>query len=215
MESSRDDPGGSRLAAVATALLAFCLVLSVATPVVAQGQSSTTDSYSPGLLQQEGDALSCLDGISKQKIAQELNSRTIQQVNTKLNQNSEQIPNSVRSAMVGERVNIKVESTYFSMVINRNARVEQIETSRLENPTVRATTDCETFEDIIESDNRQATLQRKINQDAIQWEGLTATSEAETSYGEKGVQTYTIATNEETGDTDDAAKGFSNGLKLD
>lgn len=213
MASSREGTGISRTAIFVTMAVACALVIGFVSPAMAHSQSMSPLQQA-GLFQQDGGEFSCA-GMTKAEISQRLNNLAADEINAKLRQNSERIPATVRNAMVGERINIRIDSTYFATVINENAQIERIETQRLDNPTVRVTTDCATLERIYESDNRQAALQTALNNDDIQWEGLTTTSDVETSYGSKAVQTYTIVESGETGDTQDATRGFSSGLMLE
>ncbi|WP_336022516.1 hypothetical protein [Halobellus salinisoli] len=218
MESEGGSSGGPNRIPLAATFIICCLVVAATAPAAAQGTVSTDIELSQ-LYQQDAEstALSCLD-VSKSEVTQRLNEVGIQQVNTRIQQSSDRIPNSVRNAMVGERVNINVESggatTTFSVVVNQNAQIEQIEPNAVSDPTLRATTDCETIDRIIDADDRQSAMQAAISRGDITWEGLTTTSEVETSYGGKAVQTYTIVESGETGDVNDARDGFRNGLLL-
>jgi len=163
--------------------------------------------------QQSDSPLSCLD-VSKEELQEEINQENIRKVNNEIQENPERIPDSVRSAMVGERINIDVDSEYFSTRVSENARIEWVQTTAIEDPTMKVTTDCRTIKGIVESDNKEAALRDAIDRNAITWDGLTTSSEIETSYGGKAVQTYTIVSSNETGNAGDAAEGFSSGLSM-
>jgi hypothetical protein len=219
MNAEGETSGGPNKVPLITTFVVCCLVLAVTAPVAAQGAGDTDPRFSQ-LYQQQGSdatALACLD-VSKSEVTNRLNEVGIETINAQIRQSSDRIPNSVRNAMVGERVNIKIQSngatTTFSAVVNEGAQIQRIEPRPVSDPTLRATTDCQTIQRIINADDKQAAMQVAISQGDISWEGLTTTSEVETSYGGKAVQTYTIVESGETGDINDASDGFQNGLLL-
>lgn len=126
------------------------------------------------------------------------------------------LPASIRNRAADERIIISIEgTTYFSAVVSEQANVEQVRTGRLEDPTIKAETDCVTIQRISTADSPSTALEKSISQNDIEWEGVSASKDAAVAYGSKSVQTYHIVKSGETGDVKDGADGFTNGLVYD
>jgi len=126
---------------------------------------------------------------------------------------ADSLPDVANDAVVGERISARVGDTRFGVVVNDEGEVTETTRGRLDDPTLRARTDCETVQRIANAEDKRATARRAISTGDITWEGVGGVKNVQVAFGSKAVQVYDIIdSSNSTGNTGDAVDGFSKGL---
>ena len=182
-------------AVIVLSLVVSVMMMSFALPVYAQVGSTTSMSAAD---------LGCVE---------ENQSDVSERLDDLATQTTSSLPAAVQNQIAGERVIITVgENTHFSAIVDEQAKVQDVRVGEIENPTLRAETDCQTIQRIANSDSPESELQRAISQGKIDWRGTTAQADAAANYGSRSVQTAQVVSEGETGNAQDAADGFSSGV---
>lgn len=130
-----------------------------------------------------------------------------------IGETADSLPDVARDAVVGERVRARVGETYFGVVVNGDGEVTETTRGRLENPTLKARTDCETVARIANAEDKRAAARRAISTGDITWEGVGGAKNVQVAFGSKAVQVYEIVNSDNSGgNASDAIDGFSKGL---
>lgn len=182
---------------VVVSLLTSVALVALAAPVYMDVVAASTTNSD----------LACLNK-SEDEISSELGMISSETVNA--------LPPEAQSVVAGGSIVVTVgESTHFSAEVNDQAQVQDYQTGEIDEPALRAHTDCETVDGIVESQNPNSELRQSLSRDEIDWEGASAGADAAANYGSSGAQSYEIVSKGESGDAGDAADGFSNGLTFD
>lgn len=123
------------------------------------------------------------------------------------------LPDAARDAMVGERISIRIDSSYYGIIVDEAGEIVDATTGQLDEPTIRARTDCDTVDRILGAESRADALRQAISNDDITWEGVGGAKNVQIAAGSKALQVYDIVTAEDSaGDVGDAGDGFQKGL---
>lgn len=126
-----------------------------------------------------------------------------------------ELPPNTREAIADERSILTVdESTHFSGSTDSVGNVETVQVGEMADPSLLIRTDCQTVDAILNAENTWAELELRISQGDIEFEGVTVQTDVVVNYITSFVQAQHIIRSGESGDLDDAAEGFINGLTL-
>lgn len=190
-------PNGKKALTVLVCLVVVLVALSAPVLAVTPTDGNSQDSDADASLAAD---LSCIDDVSGN--LQSIAEKTM-----------EALPASVRDQAAEERILISIEgSTYFSAVVNEQQEVTRVKERKIDDPTYRVQTDCNTIDRIVSSDSPSRELERSISRGDIVWEGVGTARDAAVSYGSKAVQMKYIVSSSDTGNVENGVDGFRKGL---